>query len=109
MLHLSKSTIGNIVIRYKNKIEQKVIHKEANRKNYMSEKKGSYYGWVKNNPRISAPKLTSEIWERFDKKLNPETAKYYQKNRVQWQNNKKKAIYKRREQKEETSMRKRIR
>ena len=64
---------------------------------------------VKNNARISAQKLTSEMWERFGKKLNPEIAKCYQKNRVQWQNYKKKAIYKRSEQKEETSMRKRIR
>ena len=47
MLHLSKITIGNSVIRYKKKIEQNVFHIEANRKNYMSEKKGSYYGWLK--------------------------------------------------------------
>ena len=30
---------------------------------------------VKNNPRISAPKLTSDMWERFGKKVNPETVR----------------------------------
>ena len=65
---------------------------------------------VKNNPRISAPKLTSGMWERFGKKLNPETAKMLlEKQGTMAELQETSHIYKRSEQKEETSMRKRIR
>ena len=77
MLHLSKSTIGNNVIRYKKEDRIESIPGRGQPKELYERKERFVLRMVKNNPRISAPKLTSEMWERFGKKLNPETAKCY--------------------------------
>ena len=77
MLHLSKSTIGNNVIRYKKEDRIESIPQRGQPKELYEREERFILRMVKKSPRISVPKLTSEMWERFGKKLNPETAKCY--------------------------------
>ena len=73
LLNMKKSTVGDIVRRHKNEARVHSIKQKGQLKKLTTREEHSIARKVKDNPRLSAPKLAAEVQTEYGKQVSAQT------------------------------------